>query len=49
MNNAFEVKFFRCDEWKAFIQVKTHLVAKAADGACTCTVAFLNTIFQDMP
>ena len=48
MNNTFGMKLFCSDKRKSLLQVKTHLVSKAADRAGTGTVAFLNAMIQDM-
>lgn len=44
MDDTFQVKLFGGDKGKACLEIKTHLVAKGADGSRACTVAFLNAV-----
>jgi hypothetical protein len=48
MNDASDMKPFGSDQGEAFIQIKTHLVAKTTDRSRTGTVCFADTIVQNM-
>ena len=45
MNNTFQVHFFCRNQWKSFLQIKTHLVTKTALGARSGSVGFVYAIF----
>jgi hypothetical protein len=38
------MNFFGGDQWKAFVQIKTHLMAKYTGGACAGAVGFENAM-----
>ena len=48
MDHAFEVHFFGSDQRKTILQVKSHLVAENAEGACARAVAFSGAVFEDV-
>lgn len=48
MYDRFKVQFLGCNQWKAFLQVKTHLVAKYAKGTGSGTIMLLGTGLQNM-
>ena len=43
MDDTFQMNFFRGDQWKPFLQIKPHLVAKTALCAGSCTISFMYT------
>jgi hypothetical protein len=48
MNNAFQMNFFGSYQWKAFLQIKPHLVTKTTLCASAGAVSFYRAIIQYM-
>jgi hypothetical protein len=48
INDAPEMKFFCCDQWKSILEIKAHLVTETTFCAGAGAVGFLNAFFQDM-
>ena len=44
MNNTLQKDLFCCQQRKTLTKVKTHLMAKDALCACSCSVAFLYAV-----
>ena len=40
MNDGAQMNFFGSDQWKTFVQIKTHLMAKHAGGTSAGAVGF---------
>jgi hypothetical protein len=41
------MQLLRSQQWKALLQIESHLIAKHRNSACACAVAFLHPFFQD--
>ena len=48
MNNAFCVHFFSRHQWKSFLKIEPHLIAKATEGTSSGTIMFLHAVIQYM-
>ena len=48
MYNAFQVYFFGSHQWKAFLQIKPHLVTETTLCTCAGAVSFFSAIIQYM-
>lgn len=49
MDDRLRVQLLRREEWKAFLQVKSHLVAKDTQSTCASAIGFLSSVIEDMP
>ena len=48
MNNRAQMQLFGGEHWKTILQIKSHLVTKAAQGTSTGAVFFLGTVVEQM-
>lgn len=48
MDNTFNMDLLGGNQWKSFLEVKAHLVAKNADGTRARAVCFLCAVVKNM-
>lgn len=48
MDDGAEMQFFRCENWEAFGEVKSHLITETTDGSCPSSVGLVGSIFKDV-